>query len=108
MSYLPVTHYAMSVEPDYAATAPLREAIDGQLSMMLCQRFNGNDSVKLRACAALIAERMTDRANVEFFSKCARSKMPDSTLRIRVRQMQAAEDKSRKLMKRNGDLPEGL
>lgn len=73
--------------------------------MMICQRIHGNDSVKLRECARLLSVRMTDVNNVAFFAKCSRSKMPDSTLRIRVREMENAENKSRRAMKRDGLLP---
>ena len=102
--YLPVTMLALSRTEVEGMSDNLREASSGQVSMMLCQRFNGNDSEKLRSCARKVSERMNNTANREFFAKCATSKMPDSVLRIRVREMKAADDKAARQMKRNGDL----
>ena len=102
--YLPATMLALSRTEVAEMSDNLREAISGQVSMMLCQRFNGNDSEKLRSCARKVSERMSNSANRDFFAKCANSKMPDSVLRIRVREMKSADDKAARQMKRNGDL----
>lgn len=102
--YLPATMLALSRNEVAEMSDNLREAISGQVSMMLCIKFNGNDIAKLRACAIKVSERMKNHSNREFFKKCATSSMPDSTLRIRVREMKAADSKAERQMKRNGDL----
>ena len=102
--YLPATMMALSRTEVEEMSDNLREAISGQVSMMLCIKFNGNDISKLRTCAIKVSERMNNHSNREFFKKCATSSMPDSTLRIRVREMKAADNKAERQMRRNGDL----
>lgn len=105
----PATSIAIEIEgPENPMCAPIAEALDFMVTLILCMRLHGNDKAALKACARLLHSRSTDVNNKVFLCDVMRAFMPDAVIRTRLKELAQQDNKAQRQMVRDGVWPEWM
>ena len=77
-------------------------------TLLLCQQIHNNSAKEVRDCAERLLSWAVHDDNKRFLRNVMMSPMPDGHVASRLRQMKVADDKAKKMMKRDGKWPEWM
>ena len=100
----PALMAAISRAPESHGAKVALETLSMLVSAKLCIAFNGNDRQLLLSCLAKIRSRLVYPDNINFVSKVMATTWPDARLISRYRDMQRADQKTMRAMKKDGVL----
>lgn len=78
------------------------ETLSMLVSARLCMAFNGNDRACITRCLKNVRARLVFPENISFIDKVLATTWPDARIIARYRDMQVADRKTLRVMKKGG------
>ncbi len=106
---LPATEISLAEEGLGSKPAQIvSESIRLMSTLLLCQTIHNNSAKEVRDCAERLLSWAVHDDNKRFLRNVMMAVIPDGHVASRLRQMKAADDKAKKMMKRDGKWPEWM